>query len=344
MGFEKPAIDVSVYQGTIDWAQVKSAGIYAAVIRAGYGRYAKQEDLRFAENYADAQAAGLPVGVYWFSYAHTPEEAVQEAQICLQVLAGRRLQMPLYFDQEENDIPTANRTACAVAFLDYIRAHSSYVPGYYSYTAYFASVDIPTIQAHADTIWLADYRANYNKDIPRDMHQYTSSGTVAGITGRVDCNNLFREFPGELDKEDKPMSFEPITGKVLRCTSAENPKCETFSAPDINASLGVLELNEIYPITAKGNTIQLANMTGTWYKIIADGAEVYCLELPDGRCVVEDAPAVETPAVDLTEVLAALGRIEATQATHGKQLAELLSGNNLIQDKLTATGAALAGK
>lgn len=344
MPFEARVVDVSVYQGTIDWAQVKAAGIYAAVIRAGYGRYAKQEDLRFAENYADAQAAGLPVGVYWFSYAHTPEEAVQEAQICLQVLAGRGLQMPLYFDQEENDIPTANRTACAVAFLDYIRAHSSYVPGYYSYTAYFASVDIPTIQAHADTIWLADYRANYNKDIPRDMHQYTSSGTVAGITGRVDCNNLFRDFPRELDKEDKPMSFEPITGKVLRCTSAENPKCETFSAPDINASLGVLELNEIYPITAKGNTIQLANMTGTWYKIIADGAEVYCLELPDGRCVVEDAPAVETPAVDLTEVLAALARIEATQATHGKQLAELLSGNNLIQDKLTVAGAALAEK
>ena len=344
MPFEARVVDVSVYQGTIDWAQVKAAGIYAAVIRAGYGRYAKQEDLRFAENYAGAQAAGLPTGIYWFSYANTPEEAVLEAQICLQVLAGRELQMPLYFDQEEASIPAANRTACAVAFLDHIRANSPYIPGYYSYTAYFASVDIPTIQAHADTIWLADYRASYDKTIPRDMHQYTSSGTVAGITGRVDCNNLFRDFPGEISKEDKPMSFEPITGKVLRCTSAENPKCETFSAPDINASLGVLELNEIYPITAKGNTIQLANMTGTWYKIIADGAEVYCLELPDGRCVVEDAPAVETPAVDLTEVLAALARIEATQAIQGKQLTDLLSGNDLIQDKLTAAGVALAEK
>ena len=58
MPFEARVVDVSVYQGTIDWAQVKAAGIYAAVIRAGYGRYAKQEDLRFAENYADAQAAG----------------------------------------------------------------------------------------------------------------------------------------------------------------------------------------------------------------------------------------------------------------------------------------------
>ena len=219
------------------------------------------------------------------------------------------------------------------------RGHTvrSYVPGYYSYTAYFASVDIPTIQAHADTIWLADYRANYNKDIPRDMHQYTSSGTVAGITGRVDCNNLFRDFPGEISKEDKPMSFDPITGKVLRCTSAENPKCETFNSADINDSLGVLELDKTYTITARGGTIQLAGMTGTWYKIIADGAEVYCLELPDGRCVVEDAPAAGTPAVDLTEVLAALARIEKNQSTQGRQLTAL-------EDKLIAAGAALAGE
>ena len=138
------------------------------------------------------------------------------------------------------------------------------------------------------------------------------------------------------------MEFEPVTGKQLRCTSAENPKCETFNSADINDSLGVLELDKTYTITARGGTIQLAGMTGTWYKIIVAGAEVFCLELPDGRCVVEDAPIVEPPAVDLTEVLAALGRIETAQnrietnqAAQGKQLTAL-------QDKLTAAGAALA--
>ena len=164
MSFNAAVIDVSVYQGSIDWQRVKAAGIYAAVLRAGYGRYAKQEDLRFAENYTNARAAGLPVGAYWFSYAKTPEEAVLEAQVCLQVLAGRALQMPLYFDQEETSIPAASRTACAVAFLDYIRANSPYLAGYYTYTAYFASVDIPTIRNKNTTVftnhaWGSAFRA-----------------------------------------------------------------------------------------------------------------------------------------------------------------------------------------
>ena len=131
------------------------------------------------------------------------------------------------------------------------------------------------------------------------------------------------------------MAFEPVTGKQLRCTSAASPKCETFSAPDINASLGALELGQVCKITAKGGTIDLAGMTGTWYKILNGTAEVYCLDLPDGRCVVEDAP--EAPAVDLTEVLAALARIEAKQDATDTKVQTAI-------DKLTAAGTALAGK
>lgn len=332
MPFNKTTIDVSVYQGDIDWEQVKASGIYAAVIRAGYGRYASQEDLKFRQNYTRARAAGMPVGVYWYSYAKTPEQAQQEADICLQVLGDRALQMPLYMDQEWASTPAESRTACAVAFLDRIRERHSGLVGYYTYTSYFASVDIPTIQAHCDTIWLADYRQNYDKTIPHDMHQYSSSGTVSGIAGRVDMNHLYRDFPGELNKEEKPMAFEPVTGKQLRCTSAASPKCETFSAPDINASLGALELGQVCKITAKGGTIDLAGMTGTWYKILNGTAEVYCLDLPDGRCVVEDAP--EAPAVDLTEVLAALARIEAKQDATDTKV-------QTVVDKLSAAGAAL---
>lgn len=332
MPFKAAAIDVSVYQGDINWAQVKAAGIYAAVIRAGYGRYAGQEDLKFRQNYAGASAVGMPVGIYWYSYAKTPEDARKEADVCLQVLGDRALQMPLYLDQEWASTPAESRTACAVAFLDRIRERYGGLVGYYTYTSYFASVDIPTIQQHCDTIWLADYRQNYDKTIPRDMHQYSSSGTVPGISGRVDMNHLYRDFPGELEKEDKPMAFTPVTGKQLRCTSAANPKCETFSAPDINASLGVLELDQVCEITAQGGTIDLAGMTGTWYKIIDDGTEVYCLDLPDGRCVVEDAPVA--PAVDLSEVLAALARIEAKQDATDTKV-------QTVVDKLSAAGAAL---
>lgn len=217
MSFKASVIDVSVYQGNINWPTVKSSGIYAAVVRAGYGREVRQEDAKFAQNYTNAAAVDMPLGAYWFSYAKDPEDAVNEARACLTVLAGRKLQLPLYFDQEENSIPAAQRTACAVAFMDFIRANSAYMVGYYTYAAYFSSVDIPIIQQHCDTIWLADYRQNYDKTIPRDMHQYTSSGSVPGISGRVDMNHLYRDFVSETGGIDMDLSADtykigPVSG------------------------------------------------------------------------------------------------------------------------------------
>lgn len=332
MPFNATVIDVSVYQGSIDWARVKAAGVYAAVLRAGYGRYAKQEDARFAENYANARAAGLPVGAYWFSYAKTPEEAVLEAQVCLQVLAGRALQLPLYFDQEETSIPAASRTACAVAFLDYIRANSPYLAGYYTYTAYFASVDIPAIQAHADTIWLADYRTNYDTTIPRDMHQYTSSGSVPGIAGRVDMNRLYRDFPNESNKEDTTM----YTSDTLKIGPASAGDLKTLTA--LAQSLAV-------SVRQEGDCLIVGPMSAGDRKTISARAEALGLpcadyqppEQPDEPA--QDAPAEpqqpEAPAVDLTGVLAALGRIEAAQTTLSAQFTAL-------QNKLAAAGAVLA--
>lgn len=331
MSFNAAVIDVSVYQGSIDWQQVKAAGIYAAVLRAGYGRYAKQEDARFAENYANARAAGLPVGAYWFSYAKTPDEAVLEAQVCLQVLAGRALQMPLYFDQEETSIPADSRTACAVAFLDYIRANSPYLAGYYTYTAYFASVDIPTIQAHADTLWLADYRANYDKTIPRDMHQYTSSGSVPGIAGRVDKNHLYRDFPGEMsDKEDAPM----YTSDTLKIGPASTGDLKTLTALAESLSVAVQQESG-YLIVGPMSAGDLKTISGK-----ATALGLPCVDYQPGD-TVEDAPSApqqpDAPAVDLTGVLAALAEIRAgQQATDAKVQAVL--------NKLTVAGAALAGK
>ena len=345
MSFNQTVIDVSVYQGEIDWPRVKAAGIYAAVLRAGYGMYAHQKDARFEEYYAGARAAGLPVGAYWFSYAKTAAEARREARVCLEILAGRALQMPLYFDQEESGIPAAVRTACALAFLGYIRANSRYKAGYYTYTAYFPSVELAAIQAHCDTIWLADYRQNYDKTIPRDMHQYTSSGSVPGILGRVDMNHLYRDFPAETKEEEKTMEFQPVTGKVLRCTSAARPACETFSAPDVNAGLGALALGESCPITAQGGTVQVGGLEGVWYIVHTGGGgvsagaglgpgEAYCLALPDGRCVVENAP--QPPAEGCAGALAAqAGQLAEVKAAAQAALDRL--------DKLAARQEELAG-
>lgn len=319
MPFKAAAIDVSVYQGDIDWAQVKAAGIYAAVIRAGYGRYIEQEDKKFRQNYTNARAAGMPVGVYWYSYAKTPEQAQTEADICLQVLGDRALQMPLYMDQEWADTPAANRTACAVAFLDRIRERHAGLVGYYTYTSYFASVDVPTIQAHADTIWLADYRQSYDKTIPRDMHQYSSSGTVPGISGRVDMNRLYRDFPGELEleKEEKPV-FTSDTLKIGPVSTGDRAAIRTLAE-----SLAVAAVDD-------GDYIIVGPMATDARATVSNKA----LSLGLGCEDYEEPEEPQAPAVDLTEVLAALGRIENAQTEQGKQMAALLG-------KLAAAGAAL---
>ena len=319
MPFKAAAIDVSVYQGDIDWAQVKAAGIYAAVIRAGYGRYIEQEDLKFRQNYTNARDAGMPVGVYWYSYAKTPEQAQLEADICLQVLGDRALQMPLYMDQEWADTPAACRTACAVAFLDRIRERHAGLVGYYTYTSYFASVDVPTIQAHADTIWLADYRQSYDKTIPRDMHQYSSSGTVPGISGRVDMNRLYRDFPGELEleKEEKPV-FTSDTLKIGPVSTGDRAAIRTLAE-----SLAVAAVDD-------GDYIIVGPMATDARATVSNKA----LSLGLGCEDYEEPEEPQAPAVDLTEVLAALGRIEAAQEAQGKQLTTMM-------DKLAAAGAAL---
>ena len=85
-GEDMKGIDVSVHNGKIDWQKVRAAGIDFAILRAGYGKLAKQKDNRFEDNYAGAKAAGIPVGAYWYSYAMDEDEARQEADVFLSVI------------------------------------------------------------------------------------------------------------------------------------------------------------------------------------------------------------------------------------------------------------------
>ncbi|WP_418973393.1 M23 family metallopeptidase [Allofournierella sp.] len=96
---------------------------------------------------------------------------------------------------------------------------------------------------------------------------------------------IYTYGPGE---SGVPPVWEAMQGQVLRCTSAAHPRCEIFSAPSADAAAGGLELNERCPVLERGGQVCLAGMTGTWYKILRGGGEVYCLALPDGRCVLEE--------------------------------------------------------
>ena len=98
-------IDVSKYQGQVDFNAVKKVGFEFVIIQAGYGRYTTQKDPFFEINYQRAKAAGLHVGAYWFSYAINPDDARAEAIACAEVIKGKQFDFPIFYDLE-NDPPS----------------------------------------------------------------------------------------------------------------------------------------------------------------------------------------------------------------------------------------------
>lgn len=192
-------IDVSRHQGAIDWAKVKAAGVEFAVIRAGYGKYAYQEDPCFEDNIEGAYNAGIPVGVYWYSYADTVAEAKQEAEVCLTVIKPYKdmITLPVFFDQEYEpailSVGNSIRTQCCVAFIEAIEA-AGYKAGLYGSQDWLDNkIDDSQIPATA-TVWVAQYGSKCTYKGRYTIWQYTSTGKVNGIAGNVDMNEAADEL------------------------------------------------------------------------------------------------------------------------------------------------------
>lgn len=188
-------IDVSKYQGNIDWNKVKSDGVEFVVIRAGYGREISQKDPYFEQNYEGAKAAGLRVGTYWYSYAESAEDAKTEAKAFLEAVKEKTFDLPVYYDVEENDQAQKGKefvTGVILAFAEEVEK-AGYKVGVYANTNWLTNY-IALDKLGGRSIWKADYRENYDKEIECDIHQYSSNGSVSGISGRCDMNTGYAEF------------------------------------------------------------------------------------------------------------------------------------------------------
>ena len=184
-------IDVSEWQGTIDWREVAKDGVQFAVIHAGYGRELSQKDKYFERNYAGARAAGIKVGAFWYSYADSVARAEQEARTCLKVLDGKHLDLPVFFDQEYEPgilkLSTKTRTDIVLKFLETIKA-AGRPCGLYSSTNFITA----NLQANRLTeypLWIAEYGSKLHYTGKVWAWQYTDKGRVAGIKGRVDMDH-----------------------------------------------------------------------------------------------------------------------------------------------------------
>lgn len=187
-------IDVSCWNTDIDYNAVKASGIDSVIIRAGYGREVDQKDSQFENHYAGAKAAGMNIGAYWYSYADSVQDAITEAEACLECIASKDFDIPIYFDMEESWQTVYGRaklTTMALAFCETIE-EAGYRAGVYSNVNWFSNFLNYAEIASKCSVWLAQWGSStysYNCDI----WQYSDSGSVPGIVGDVDLNEVINE-------------------------------------------------------------------------------------------------------------------------------------------------------
>lgn len=191
-------IDISKHNGTVDWNAVKNAGVEFVILRCGYRGSASGvlvEDEKFRTNIKGATAAGLKVGIYFFSQAVNEMEAVEEASLTLSLIKGHKISYPVYIDVEAangraDGLSAAERTKVVKAFCETVR-DSGYTAGVYSNKNWFAE-KMDTGAFGNYRIWLAQYTESSTYTGRYEMWQYSSRGTIPGIKGDVDLNICYQ--------------------------------------------------------------------------------------------------------------------------------------------------------
>lgn len=196
-------VDVSSYQGEIDWAKVRESGIEFAMIRCGYRGYGSGQivnDEKFHENMNGAIDAGLKVGVYFYSQAVTPEEAVEEAELTLSLIKDYTITYPVVYDWEivsgdgarTEGISVEALTNCTVAFCDTVK-DAGYIPMVYQNKRIsLLKLDLTALTDY--DFWLAEYNSQATYYYNYRMWQYCSDGNVPGIPTVCDMNICFAPY------------------------------------------------------------------------------------------------------------------------------------------------------
>lgn len=206
----KKLIDLSHHNGTIDFNKVKASGIEGVILRAGYGT---SLDRKFIEYVTACNKLDIPVGIYWFSYAYTIGMARNEANVCADVIKPYKITLPVFFDWEQDSWNTAVRngvnptvgliTSMNRAFCENIYA-AGYKAGFYYNEDYrLRKLDMDALAGYYR--WHARYKDSISVEC--DLWQYSASGTVDGINGRVDMDYLVNE---ELLPDQEPAYVTPV--------------------------------------------------------------------------------------------------------------------------------------
>lgn len=220
----KYGIDVSEHNGQIDWDAAKASGkVEFAILRAGYGK--GRVDAKFHRNAQECNRLGIPIGIYWFSYAKNPAEAEQEAKYCLDVIKGYKIEYPVCFDFEDDSVKNCKNagitiggkdfaTSLAQSFLSVIK-RAGYKAANYTNPAYLNQYfDAAKLTAY--DLWLAQWPYTPDPSIQPvsqpEIWQYSSTGKIPGIATNVDLNACYVNYVTE---EVTPTSTAPTVPSVM---------------------------------------------------------------------------------------------------------------------------------
>lgn len=278
-------IDVSEFQGNVDYEKVKADGVEGVVIRAGYGK--GNIDDKFTNNIKNAIAAGLNIGIYWFSYAYTEEMARKEAHYCNDVINPYKehINLPVFFDWEYDSMKYAKKngvdagktliTAMTKEFCKEI-TDLGYSAGYY--------LNLDYSKNYYDEQELTEYKrwfARYVKTEQKDCYLWQNSdkGSVNGISGNVDTNILFGSI--EQPKEEPAVEKTPLETPVKDATSESLPYIvgNTYTV-DVKSALNVrMGAGTEYKLVGYNNLTPDGKRHAYSNGALMSGTRVTCLEV-----------------------------------------------------------------
>ena len=243
-------IDVSMWQGDIDFAKVKGAGVEFVMIRANNWNGGDVKDPYFERNYAAAKAAGLAVGAYYYTWQTTVSGAAGDAMKCLNYLKGKTFEMPIYYDMEWYKAfatGRANVSAMCTKFCTELE-NAGYFAGIYISRSPAQSY-LTSECANRFTLWLAEYGSRLNWGGNYGIWQYTDKGRVSGVSGYVDMDICYVDYPSII----KNGGFNGFGAAPQAPAKPQESKTTTY-----------------YYTVRKGDTLSaIAAMFGTTYQKIA---------------------------------------------------------------------------
>ena len=293
-------VDVSKYQGEINWQLVKQSGISFAFIRMAWSNYdgtITSLDPYFEKNMKNAIAAGINVGTYIYSYANTTSAAIILAKTVINNLKNYKLTMPVVFDYEDSktysSIGKQGNTNICKSFLSTIQS-AGYYSMLYTYKS-FANSYLDMSQLSEYDFWLAQYATQPTYTGAYGIWQYTSTGSVNGISGNVDKNYAYKDYPfliSGINNNGGNSTVETLSNKLLKVNLVNNKNSnQYFSDTNVNLAIGYLPVGS-YTATQKLSSIQ----DGFWWVKFkySDGIEYWAVydngsgTISDGRAYLVD--------------------------------------------------------